>query len=47
MYIVKIKMLVKKIIIFFITYHTQYNTYKIQVQTYFILDIIRGTLYIV
>jgi hypothetical protein len=40
-------MLVKKIIIFFITYHIQYNTYKIQVEAYFIIDIIIGTLYIV
>jgi hypothetical protein len=40
-------MLVKKIIILFITYHTQYKAYKMQAEAYFTLDIIIGTLYIV
>ena len=40
-----IKMLVKKIIILFITYHAQCNAYKLQAEDYFVLDIIIGTLY--
>ena len=47
MSIANVNMLVKKILILFIAYHTQYIIYKMQAEAYFILDIIIGTIYIV